>query len=72
MEYILSLFKSLCSFPKKTIECHVISSNKSTNRSLVLAKKGERYWKTEWYNDNQVVYKVPSVNLNTIFVNKSN
>lgn len=52
---------------KSEIEGYMIMSDKTTNKTLLLVRDGEKSWKTKWFSDNQNNYKPPSQSLNTVF-----
>jgi hypothetical protein len=53
---------------KNTVEGYLIFF--TIDKSLVLVKENDRYWKTKWFNNNENIYKSPIIPLNEIFLVK--
>lgn len=61
------LWKDL--FPRKNeVEGYLIFF--TIEKSLLLVKENDRYWKTKWFNNNENIYKSPVKSLNEIFLAK--
>jgi hypothetical protein len=55
---------------KQEVEGHIIMSDSTNNKTLLLVKNGDKSWKTKWYDDNKNIFKTPNELLISIF-NKS-
>ena len=64
MEYIINKISTLF-FHSESISGYVLQ--KSDNKQLVLLKKQDKFWKTEWLDDSVVITK-PENGITNIFV----
>jgi inorganic pyrophosphatase len=55
---------------KEEIEGYLIMNDSTNNKTMLLVKDGEKSWKTKWFNNNQMIHKVPIEPLQHIFANK--
>lgn len=70
MEELRSIFRKLCNLSsEKTDEGYLIMTDSENKKSLYLVKKGDRYWKTEWYTDFKSPAS-PAIDINSIFIHK--
>jgi len=46
---------------------YVLMSDSDKNKSLVLVKENDKYWKTQWIENNKIVNSLPSNKLETVF-----
>lgn len=54
---------------KKTeVEGHVLVKDVSNKQCLLLVKKGEQCWTTEWHSTDSTVVKSPSESITNAFV----
>jgi hypothetical protein len=53
---------------KVQIEGYHIASDRAANKTLILVKESNKYWKTQWFNDSTTTYKSPPLPLGEIFV----
>jgi hypothetical protein len=52
---------------KREVEGYLILSDNTSNKTLLLVKEGEKYWKTSWYDNTEYIYKSPQLALNELF-----
>jgi hypothetical protein len=50
--------------PKKEVEGYLMSS--TPDKTQLLVKKGDKYWKTEWFNNSEHTFKSPTSSINSI------
>lgn len=53
---------------KKEIEGHIMMSDNKNNKTLVMVKEGDKFWKTKWFNNSENYFKTPNEPLSKIFV----
>jgi hypothetical protein len=54
---------------KQEVEGYVIMTDSGKNKTLCLAKNGEKSWKTEWFNNDSTTFKIPTKPIKNIFNN---
>lgn len=52
---------------KQSIEGYHMSSDIANNKTLVLVKHSDKFWKTEWVDNTTMTYRAPVVPLNELF-----
>jgi hypothetical protein len=62
---------SLSPAEKQLVEGYHISSDAATNKTLVLVKHSDKFWKTEWFDNTTTTYRAPPLPLNEIFVKRN-
>jgi hypothetical protein len=56
---------------KQLVEGYHISSDATQDKTLVLVKHSDKFWKTEWFDNAATTYKAPLLPLNELFVKRN-
>ena len=52
---------------KQLIEGYHMSSDVANDKTLVLVKHSDKFWKSEWFDNTTTTYRAPVVPLNELF-----
>jgi hypothetical protein len=52
---------------KQFVEGYHMSSDITNDKTLVLVKHSDKFWKTEWFDNSAMAYRAPVLPLNELF-----
>ncbi len=61
-----NLFKPTPKPTKTEVEGYLLMNDLSSNTFLVLARDGERCWKTKWFSNNEYIFKESGIPITEI------
>lgn len=59
--------QSITAQEKRLIEGYHMSTDAANDKTLVLVKHGDNFWKTEWFDNSTTAYRAPILSLNELF-----
>ncbi len=67
--YLIDKLKSVLISDDTTndITGYVLMNDSDKNKSLVLVKENDKYWKTKWVENSKITNELPSNKLETVF-----
>lgn len=70
MEYLVNKLKSFGIIEdNKVIEGYVLMNDEKNDKSYVMIKQDNKYWKTEWISNSAICVKSPDKSLNEVVNN---
>lgn len=70
INYIINKFNWFWSKQKIEIEGYLMLKDSTTNKTKLLIKEGNNFWKASWYKDEQHTYKEPIQSIHSLFMKK--
>jgi hypothetical protein len=69
MDYIVRGIKYLMGTgsTKVEVEGHVLATDATAGRSFILVKENDKFWKSRWVNDNDIIIRPTSDSIRAIF-----
>lgn len=69
MDYIVRGIKYLMGTgtTKVEVEGHVLATDASAGRSFILVKENDKFWKSRWMNDSEIIIRPASEPIRAIF-----
>ena len=59
MEYLINKLKTFGVIEQDSVEGYILMNDDKSNKSLVMVKKDDTYWKTEWISKTDTTIKTP-------------